>query len=638
MQRIEDYALIGDMQTAALVGKDGSIDWLCLPRFDSAACFAALLGTHDHGHWRLAPEGDVTAVSRRYRPGTLVLETTVTTAAGSIRLVDCMPPRQAEPDLVRIVEGVEGEVAMRMDLVIRFDYGSIVPWVRTIDGVLRAIGGPDAVSLWTPVATQGVGLTTQAAFTVKAGERVPFVLMWHPSHVATPTPVDAFAAVADTQAWWEDWCSRYVDGSPWREDVLRSVITLKALTYMPTGGIVAAATTSLPERLGGVRNWDYRFCWLRDATFSLYALMECGYIEEAAAWRRWLLRAVAGDPSQLQIMYGASGERRLTELTLPWLPGYERSAPVRVGNAAATQLQLDVYGEVMDALHVGRRKGLPLDEDAWALECGLLHHLESAWPQPDEGIWEVRGPRRHFTHSKVMAWVAFDRGVKAIERSGLQGPIERWRHQRARLHDEILARGFDAARNTFTQFYGSHQLDASLLMLPLVGFLKPTDPRMIGTVAAIERELMHDGFVHRYPTSDAGEVDGLPAGEGVFLACSFWLADNYVLQGRRDEALVLFERLRGLANDVGLLSEEYDPVSRRLVGNFPQAFSHVSLINTARNLARTTGPAADRPHARRAAAIDRPAGDQAAAAAAVARLRTAWTIDIRPMPLPIEMF
>jgi GH15 family glucan-1,4-alpha-glucosidase len=594
MSRIEDYALIGDMQTAGLVGRNGSIDWLCLPRFDSGACFAALLGTSENGHWKIAPADAQPTVTRRYRPQTLVLETTFATPGGCVRLIDCMPPRHAEPDLVRVVEGVDGEVEMEMTLVIRFDYGSIVPWVRTLDGVVRAIGGPDAVSLWTPVRTRGVGLSTRASFTVRAGDRVPFVLMWHPSHVLSPKPLDAVEAIADTEAWWREWCGRYPDGDDYRDDVLRSIITIKALTYAPTGGIVAAATTSLPEWIGGGRNWDYRACWLRDATFSLYSLIQCGFLDEAAAWRSWLLRAVAGDPSQMHIMYGPGGERRLPEMTLPWLAGYEESRPVRVGNAAATQLQLDVYGEVLDALYVSRRYGVPEDPDAWGLEEHLLNHLETIWQQPDEGIWEVRGPRRHFTHSKVMAWVAFDRGIKAVERFGQPGEADRWRAQRARLRHEINQRGFDPSRNTFTQSYGSKELDASLLMLPLVGFLEPTDPRMLGTVEAIERELIDDGLVYRYQSSEAGTVDGLPAGEGVFLACSFWLADNYVLQGRRDEAVRLFERLTSLANDVGLLSEQYDPLRKRLVGNFPQAFSHVSLINTARNLTTQRGPATDR--------------------------------------------
>jgi GH15 family glucan-1,4-alpha-glucosidase len=594
MQRIEDYALIGDMETAALVGRDGSIDWLCLPRFDSGACFAALLGTKDHGRWIISPVADPLDIRRRYRPSSLVLETEFTTAAGVVRLVDCMPPRDHAPDLIRIVEGVRGSVPMRMELVIRFDYGSIVPWVQRQDHGLRAIGGPDAVSLRSTVPLRGVDLTTTAEFTVQPGEPVPFVFTWHPSHLDPPAPPDPVAAVSGTDAWWRRWCDQFASEGPWRDQVLRSAITLKALTYAPTGGIVAAATASLPERIGGVRNWDYRYCWLRDATFTLYALTLCGFRSEAGAWRDWLLRAVAGDPARLQIMYGVRGERRLDEIELPWLPGYERSAPVRVGNAAVTQRQLDVYGEVMDALHVARRESGKPHEAAWALQKVILEYLETIWPEPDEGIWEVRGPRRQFTHSKVMAWVAFDRGIKAIERFELPGPIDRWRLQRDRLHAEVCNRGFDERRNTFTQFYGSAELDASLLMLPLVGFLPADDPRVIGTVEAIERHLVVDGFVHRYPTSEDGRIDGLPAGEGVFLPCSFWLADNYVLQGRYDKARRLFDRLLALANDVGLLSEEYDPVGRRLLGNFPQAFSHVSLINTAHNLSHVRGPASDR--------------------------------------------
>lgn len=594
MARIEDYALIGDMQTAALVGLDGSIDWLCMPQFDSRACFSALLGTRDHGHWQIAPREPVLSVRRRYRGHTLVLETEFTTANGVVRVVDCMPRRDQLPDIVRLVEGVSGVVPMRAELVIRFDYGSVLPWVRTIDGVLRAVGGPDAMSFWSPVPTEGVDLTTQSEFLVRAGEQLPFVLMWHPSHVTTPPPIDGIEAIRETEAWWQEWSDRCTYQGPWREEVVRSAITLKALTFAPTGGIVAAVTTSLPEQLGGPRNWDYRYCWLRDATFSLYSLLICGYVEEAAAWRNWLLRAVAGDPSTLQIMYGVCGDRRLPEMELPWLPGYEGSTPVRIGNGAYNQRQLDVFGEVMDALHVARRSGLAPDADAWHLQRQLLTFLELVWEQPDEGIWEVRGPQRHFTHSKVMAWVAFDRGIKAIEEYDFDGPIDRWRGHRDRLHEEICARAYDPHRNTFTQYYGSQELDASLLMIPLVGFIPADDPRMIGTVEAIERDLMVNGFVLRYATSETGEVDGLPGGEGAFLACSFWLADNYVLQGRHDEAEALFGRLLAVANDVGLMAEEYDPVARRLLGNFPQAFSHVSLINTARNLARAKGPAEDR--------------------------------------------
>lgn len=587
--RIEDYALIGDTQTAALVGRDGSIDWLCLPRFDSGACFAALLGTPDHGRWQVAPAGGEVTSSRRYRGDSLVLETTFTTPGGTVRVVDCMPPRQRDPDLVRIVEGVSGRVPMRMELALRFDYGRSVPWVRRVDRRLHAVAGPDAVVLDTPVRTRGEGLCTVAEFEVAAGERVPFVLEWHPSHQPAGPSVDAVEAVAETFRWWEAWVGRCNYGGEWRDAVVRSLITLKALTYAPTGGIVAAATTSLPEQLGGVRNWDYRFCWLRDATFTLYALMSAGYRDEAQAWRDWLLRAVAGSPADMQIMYGSAGERRLPELVLDWLPGYEGSRPVRIGNAAVGQFQLDVFGEVMDSLHQSRRIGIPGDPLAWSLQRALMDFLESCWTEPDEGIWEVRGPRRHFTHSKMMAWVAADRAVKAVERFGLEGPVERWRRLRREIKAEVCERGWDVDRRTFTQAYGSSSLDASLLMMPLVGFLPAQDGRVRGTVAAIERELCRDGFVHRYTQVD-DDVDGLPPGEGAFLACTFWLADNYALVGRHEEARRTFERLLALRNDVGLLSEEYDVAAGRQVGNFPQAFSHVPLVNTARNLALGGGP------------------------------------------------
>jgi GH15 family glucan-1,4-alpha-glucosidase len=593
--RIEDYALIGDTQTAALVGRNGSIDWLCLPRFDADACFAALLGDPQHGRWLLGPAGGEQAHHRRYRGDSLVLEHEFRTPTGTVRLIDCMPPRAREPDLVRVVEGVSGHVDMRMELIVRFDYGDIVPWVRTIDGVFRAIGGPDALSLWSPVVAHGVDLTTCAEFTVRAGDRIPFVLAWHPSHEQPPKPIEAFEAVHDTAAWWEDWSRHCTYQGPWRDTVMRSLITLKALTFAPTGGIVAAATTSLPERPGGVRNWDYRFCWLRDATFTLYALIVGGFTAEAAAWRDWLLRAVAGSPEDTQVMYGCAGERRLIELDLPWLPGYEGARPVRIGNDAVSQLQLDVFGELMDVLHLARRTGLDRSEPSWALQRALLRFLEQGWREPDHGIWEVRGPRRHFTHSKVMAWVAFDRAVRAVEHGGLEGPVDAWRRIRDEIHSEVCAHGFDPARGTFTQFYGSRQVDASLLLLPLVGFLPPFDSRMLGTVRAIERELLCDGLVQRYPMDkESASIDGLPPGEGAFLACSFWLADNYALQGRRDEAVTLFERLLALRNDVGLLSEQFDPVAARLTGNFPQAFSHVGLINTARNLAQAHGPAEHR--------------------------------------------
>jgi len=590
--RIEDYGLIGDTHTAALVGRDGSIDWLCLPRFDSGACFAALLGDACHGRWRLSPCAPVGVATRRYRPNTLILETTFNTDDGTVRIVDFMVPRRDEPDLVRIVEGVSGTVRMEMELVIRFDYGRIVPWVRKIGANLLAIAGPDALTLATPVQTYGKDLTTRAEFVVKEGEQVPFVLMWHPSHESAPEAPDPLRMLDETDAWWRTWSSQCDYQGPWREQVIRSSITLKALTYAPTGGIVAAPTTSLPEQLSGVRNWDYRYCWLRDATYTLYALMIGGYKEEAAAWRNWLLRAVAGDPATLQTMYGVRGERRLNELELPWLPGYERSHPVRIGNGAVDQLQLDVYGELMDALHVARRNGLALDPEAWSLQTMLLEFLEGAWKEPDEGIWEVRGPRRHFTHSKVMTWVAFDRAVKAVERFHVEGPVDRWRQIRDEIRDLVCREGVDPTRQCFTQYFGASEVDASLLLLPLVGFIPADDPRMRATVAAIEHDLLFNGFVRRYAPDES--VDGLPGGEGVFLACTFWLADNYGLQGRHDEAERLFVRLVGLCNDLGLLSEEYDVVGKRFLGNFPQAFSHVMLINSARNLARHDGPAKER--------------------------------------------
>lgn len=589
---IEDYGLIGDTHTAALVGRNGSIDWLCLPRFDSGACFAALLGESRHGHWIISPATPAQATGRRYRPHTLILETDFETAEGAVRVIDFMTLRSGEPDVIRIVEGVRGEVPMEMELVIRFDYGSVVPWVRTIDGHLQAVAGPDALSLWTAIPTHGRDLTTRADFLVREGEQISFLMMWYPSHTKPPEPFDAVEALHETEQWWRDWSGRCTYTGPWRDQVERSLITIKALTYAPTGGIVAAPTTSLPEKIGGVRNWDYRYCWLRDATYSLYALMIGGYTGEAIAWRDWLLRAVAGDPSTLHIMYGLEGSRRLPELELPWLPGYEGSRPVRTGNAAVNQLQLDVYGEVMDALHLSRRAGIEPDAASWALQRALVTFLEHAWSQPDEGIWEVRGPRRHFTHSKVMAWVAFDRAVKAVERYGLDGPVDRWRQLRAQVHQQVCQRGFDAERNTFTQYFGSRELDASLLMVPLVGFLPADDPRVIGTVQAVERELLHNGYVQRYQTLE--HIDGLPPGEGAFLACTFWLADNYELQGRHREAHDLFDRLLALCNDLGLLAEEYDPDLGRHLGNFPQAFSHVMLVNTARNLSRPHGPAEER--------------------------------------------
>ena len=579
--RIEDYAVVADLQSIALVGNDGSIDWLCLPRFDSDACFAALLGTRDNGRWQIAPAGVVTAVRRAYRQGTLVLETDFETSDGAVTLIDFMPVSGRGTDLVRIVEGKRGRVELKMELVIRFNYGLAVPWVRAVEGGILAVAGPDLLRLWTPIETQGEDFATVANFTVGEGERVPFVLTWGPSNAPDPGHVDPERALVEAEQTWRDWSDRCKVQGSYRALVQRSLITLKALTYGPTGGIVAAATTSLPEKIGGVRNWDYRICWLRDATFTLYALMNAGYVDEARDWRGWLLRAAAGDPSQLQILYGIAGERRLPEMELDWLAGYEGSKPVRIGNAASQQLQLDVYGEVMDALHLSRRLGLA-DGGSWALERALINYLETIWEGPDEGIWEVRGPRQHFVHSKVMAWVAFDRAVKSIEQFGLEGPIERWRSVRDRIHASVCSHGFDIGKQSFVQSYESKEIDASLLQLALVGFLPPEDPRIRGTVAAIERELFRDGFVARYSTHSG--VDGLPPGEGAFLACSFWLVDNYMLQGRIAEAKTLFERLAGLVNDVGLLSEEYDPVARRQVGNFPQAFSHVSLVNSALNL------------------------------------------------------
>jgi GH15 family glucan-1,4-alpha-glucosidase len=591
--RIEDYALVGNCETAALVGRDGSIDWLCVPRFDAPACFAALLGTPEHGRWLVAPAAPVRAVRRRYRPGTLVLETEFETAGGVVVLHDCMPVGSRAPDLVRVVEGRRGAVPMRLELVVRLDYGSLVPWVRRCDDGLRAIGGPNGLRLRTPVNLRGQDFRTVAEFTVAAGQRVPFTLTWYPSHEPEPLAPDPDAALRETEGWWRDWAGRCTYEGDWREAVVRSLITLKALTYAPTGGLVAAPTTSLPERLGGVRNWDYRYCWLRDATFALYALMTGGYVQEARAWREWLVRAVAGRPAHAQILYGVAGDRLLPEWELPWLPGYEGSAPVRVGNAACTQFQLDVYGEVADALHCARRVGLEPDDNAWRVERALVQYVETAWQEPDEGIWEVRGPRRRFTHSRVMAWVAVDRAVKAVERFGLEGPVDRWRRLRRDIHEDVCRHGYDTDLGAFVQSYGSKLIDASLLMIPLVGFLPATDPRMLGTVRAIHEHLVTDGFVNRYQTQP--DVDGLPPGEGAFLPCTFWLADNLALQGRVKEARELFERLLALRNDVGLLSEEYDPGAQRLLGNFPQAFTHMGLINTARNLTRRGGPAEHRP-------------------------------------------
>ena len=588
---IEDYALLGDAETAALVSKDGSVDWLALPRFDSPACFAALLGDEGNGRWQIRPASPIRRTTRRYRAG-LVLETEWTTDEGVVAVIDGMPMRDEQPNLIRIVEGRRGDVPMTFDLRVRFDYGSIVPWVRRVDGAWRAVAGPDAMCLYTPVTVRGRGFSSVAEFTVSEGDRVPFELRWHPSHHAPPPPLDPFRTMAATEKAWQEWVARCTYEGDWADAVRSSLVVLKGLTFSPTGGIVAAATTSLPETMGGERNWDYRYCWLRDATFTLLALLECGYTDEAGAWRDWLLRAVAGDPSELQIMYGPRGERRLTELELPWLAGYGGSAPVRVGNSAHSQLQLDVWGEVMDAFWAGRQAGLPADEDAWQLQRQLLDHLETIWRQPDEGIWEVRGPRRDFTHSKVMAWVAFDRAVRTGERYGGPGPVAHWREQRDAIHAEVSARGVDD-RGVFVQTFGGTELDASLLLVPLVGFLPATDPRVVATVDAIARELTDEGgFVRRYIPDPA--VDGLAGREGSFLLCTFWLADCYALQGRRDEAVALFERLLGLRNDVGLLSEQWDAGEKRMLGNFPQAFSHVALVDTATNLDSSTPGAIDR--------------------------------------------
>ncbi|MFN2445869.1 MAG: glycoside hydrolase family 15 protein [Vicinamibacterales bacterium] len=592
MSFIEDYALIGDCETAALVSRDGSIDWLCFPRFDSRACFAALLGTPEHGRWLLAPSEPVTSVRRRYRGDTVILETEFTTAEGVVAVLDFMPVRSGLPDVVRIVVGRRGRVSMRMDLVVRFDYGSVVPWVRRVPGGILAVGGPDSLLLRTPVTLRGEEFHTVSEFVVTEGERVPFDLTWFPSHQSSSRKLNPEVALEQTEAWWTGWAARCTVKGPWRDAVMRSLITLKALTYRPSGAIVAAPTTSLPEELGGVRNWDYRYCWLRDATFTLLALLNAGYTDEARAWREWLVRSVAGRPDQIHIMYGIRGERRLTEIELPWLPGFESSRPVRIGNAAFSQFQLDVFGEVVDASYQAWRMGVQHDGEVWRVEKALVAYLESAWKEPDEGIWEVRGPRRHFTHSKVMAWVAADRAVKAIEQFGLDGPIDRWRAVRDTIHREVCTQGFDARQGAFVQSYGSSLLDASLLMLPLVGFLPASDPRIRGTIEAIERHLTHDGFVSRYDT--VRDVDGLPPGEASFLLCSFWLVDNLILLGRDDDAQRLFERLLSVRNDVGLLAEGYDTRRGRQAGNFPQAFSHVGLINSALNLSRSRAPAVER--------------------------------------------
>ncbi len=586
---IEDYAMIGDTETIALVSNDGSIDWFCAPRFDSAASFARLLGDSNNGFWKISPEGGGRAVRRTYREGTLVLETEFETPTGTVRITDCMPVRDRNVNIIRRVEGLRGTVEMRMELAIRFDYGSVIPWVRRLDDQEVAIAGPEALALSTPIKIRGERFKSVATFTVNEGDQVPFVLTWFPSHHVLPKPLDVNKEIAKTDAWWKSWSSQSTYTGKWAELVQRSAITLKALTYEPTGGIIAAGTTSLPEWIGSVRNWDYRYCWLRDATFSLYALMSLGYRHEAEKWRDWLLRAVAGAPDKIQIMYGAAGERRLEEYEVDWLSGYENSTPVRVGNAAANQFQLDVYGEVFDAMHQTVKVGLLPSPTLWPLLLATLGFVEEVWKEPDDGIWEMRGERKHFTHSKVMAWVAFDRAIKSTKARELPVDVEPWVVIRDQIHAQVCEKGFDKERNTFVQSYGSTHLDASCLMLALVGFLPATDPRIVGTADAIAKELMVDGFVQRYK-SDSG-VDGLPKGEGAFLPCSFWLADNYALMGRNDEALELFERLIGLVNDVGLIAEEYDAKSGRMLGNFPQAMTHVSLINTAYNLSGVTGPA-----------------------------------------------
>jgi GH15 family glucan-1,4-alpha-glucosidase len=590
---IEDYALIGDLGTAALVGRDGSIDWLCWPRFDSDACFAALLGGPEHGRWQIAPKGKITLTRRRYQPDTLVLETTFETVEGQVTVIDFMPPREGASHIVRLVRGDKGHVTMCGELVMRFGYGAVVPWViRLDDRTIRAVAGPDMILIRSDVRLRGENMRTVGEFTVAAGQTKSFILTYAPSHRPPPPAPDPQQALRATQDYWTQWTARGKADGPWADAVRRSLITLKALTFAPTGGIVAAPTTSLPEQLGGPRNWDYRFCWLRDATLTLLSLMNAGYYEEARAWRDWLLRAVAGSPRQMQVMYGIAGERRLTEWEAPWLPGYEKSVPVRIGNAAHSQLQLDVFGELMDALHQARQGDIVSSESGWDVQLEFLKHLEKIWIKPDEGIWEVRGGPQHFTYSKAMAWVAFDRAIKSAETYGLKAPLPEWKKTCAAIHDDVCRHGFNDKLGSFVRAYGSCDLDASLLLLPAVGFLPPEDPRIRGTIEAVERSLMVDGLVLRYDTLRTG--DGLPAGEGVFLACSFWLVDAYLMLGRRDDAVRLFERLLSLRNDLGLLSEQYNPRTRRLVGNFPQAFSHLALLNSASNLASSTKPAEQR--------------------------------------------
>ena len=587
--RIEDYALIGDCETAALVGRDGSIDWLCWPVFDSDACFTALLGTHRNGRWLIEPAEVVIKSSRRYWDNTLILETRFETANGVVALIDFMPPRGNASDVVRLVRGITGKVKLQMQLVIRFGFGIDIPWVRrTADGALQAISGPDMTVLRTPVETRGEDLTTVAGFEVSEGETIPFVLTYGPSHLPLPKPINPAQALQDTENFWIDWCSHCTYDGEHRDLVMRSLITLKALTFGPSGGIVAAPTTSLPEKLGGARNWDYRFCWLRDATFTLLALMNSGYTEEALAWHNWLLRAAAGWPSNMQIMYGIMGQRRLLEWEAGWLPGYEGARPVRVGNAAHAQLQLDVYGELIDAFHQWRMAALELDEGSWALECAVLQHLAEVWDLPDHGIWERRGKGKHYVSSKVLTWVGFDRGIKSAERFGFQAPLDRWRVLRDTICRDVCERGFDPEQNTFVESYGSQLLDASVLLMPAVGFLPATDPRVLGTIAAIEKHMMRDGFVLRHDPRDV--TDEQQPIEGAFLACSLWLADAHVLAGEVAKAQALFGRVVAVANDLGLLAEEYDPGVGRQTGNFPQALTHIALINTAHNLSDAKKP------------------------------------------------
>jgi GH15 family glucan-1,4-alpha-glucosidase len=591
--RLEDYAVIGDCETAALISRWGSIDWLCWPRFDSRACCAALLGEPRHGRWLIAPADTAARVERRYRPETLILETEFEAAGGRVKITDFMPQGQRDSHVVRLVEGQSGRVAMRTELILRFDYGSLVPWaVRLEDGALSFVAGPDRVLLRTPIPLRGEELTTLGEFQVAAGECVPFVLSYSQSYEPEPPALDVVRTLKETEEFWRQWIGRTADAGEYSEAVRRSLITLKALTFRRTGGIVAAPTTSLPERLRGARNWDYRYCWVRDATFTLQAMMNAGHYDEAQDWRAWLLRAASGDPSRMQIMYGIAGERLVPEWEVPWLPGYEGAVPVRVGNAASEQVQLDVYGELADVLHRARQGNLAPTGAGWSLQCALLEHLEKVWRKPDHGIWEIRGKEQHFTYSKIMAWVAFDRAIRSAEQFHLEAPLERWKSVRRRIHAEVCRRGFNRKLGAFVQSYGSAHLDASILLLPLVGFLPHEDPRVASTFRTIERRLMQDGFVRRYDTNT--KTDGLPPGEGAFLACSFWLVDNMVLMDRADEARQLFERLLALRNDVGLLSEEYDPRARRFLGNFPQSFSHIALINTAYNLTHLHGPARQR--------------------------------------------